>query len=192
MKNEIEQRRSGVVERSNPESRTISGYALLFNRESNDLGGFREVINPEALTGVIEVSDVYALINHDQSRGILARSKFGNGSLSLSIDNKGLRYEFEAPNTALGDEIIEMLTRGDITESSFAFTVAEDKWSKNPDGSYIRHIIKIDRLYDVSPVYSPAYNDTFVECKRFNEVQSIDKQQLKSYYNDIKSKFLKK
>jgi HK97 family phage prohead protease len=156
-------------------SRTVEGYALVFNSLSKDLGGFREEILPDALDGVIERSDIMALLNHDNSRGILARSRYGKGSLSLQIDDYGLKYRFEAPRTALGDELLEYLTRNDITSSSFAFTVSEDNWKKEEDGSYIRTIRKFDKLFDVSPVFEPAYDATSVVCARFAEIQEEER-----------------
>lgn len=187
--NQIEQRNYNTEVRAVArDSRKVEGYALLFNVESNDLGGFTEIITEGALDGVLEISDVFALLNHDRNRGILARCKELSGTLSLSIDNKGLKYEFEAPHTALGDELLEMLRRGDITESSFAFTIADggDVWIKGVGDTYLRRIIKFAKIYDVSPVYTPAYNGTKVDCKRFKEIQSIDSEQLKEYYNQLR------
>lgn len=156
------------------DSRTVEGYALVFNTMSKDLGSFREIILPEAIGDAIERSDIMALLNHDSSRGILARSRFGIGSLSLEVDEKGLRYRFEAPQTALGDELLCYLKRGDITSSSFAFTVSEDMWTKESDGTYIRTIKKFDRLFDVSPVFEPAYAETSV-CARFEEIKEEER-----------------
>ena len=93
------------------EKRTIEGYALLFDTPSDGLS-FTEVIQRGALDGVLAKSDVFALLNHDQSRGILARCKNGQGSLVLSVDDKGLKFRFEAPKTALGDELRENIRRG--------------------------------------------------------------------------------
>lgn len=151
--------------------RKISGYALVFNSLSENLGGFREKINSDSLDGVIDISDVFAYLNHDANRGVLARSKNGKGSLILTIDENGLKYEFEAPKTALGDETIEMIKRGDLNASSFVFTVKKDNWEKQTDGTYIRTIEKFEKLFDVSPVYQPAYSATSVECKRFLEIK---------------------
>lgn len=164
--------------RADAESRKVDGYALVFNSLSEDLGGFREQILPEAIDGVIEQSDIYALLNHDDSRGVLARSRKGKGSLTLEVDEHGLRYRFDAPKTALGDEVLEYLRRGDISQSSFAFTVDADEWEKQGDGSYIRTIKKFCRLYDVSPVFEPAYAATSVKCARFAEIQEADKKAL--------------
>ena len=119
-----------------------------------------EVILPGSLDGVVQRSDVFALLNHDQNRGILARAKNGQGSLELCVDAKGLKYRFEAPKTALGDELLENLRRGEINESSFCFVVGEDKWEKKEDGTWKRTISKIDELFDVSPVYNAAYSQT--------------------------------
>lgn len=156
------------------DSRSVEGYALVFNSLSKDMG-FREQILPESLDGVIEKSDIMALLNHDSSRGILARSRYGKGSLSLEIDDHGLKYRFEAPKTALGDELLEYLRRNDITSSSFAFSVSEDSWNKQADGTYIRTIKKFERLFDVSPVFEPAYDATSVVCARFAEIQEEER-----------------
>ena len=158
------------------DSRNVDGYALLFNVTSRNLGGFVERIESNALDGVIEQSDVMAVLNHDASRGILARSRYGNGSLTLSVDEKGLRYTFDAPHTALGDECLEYLRRGDITQSSFAFAVKEDAWEKQDDGTYVRTIKRFERLYDVSPVYEPAYFGTNVSCRSFDEFKAAEAQ----------------
>lgn len=155
------------------EKRTIEGYAIVFNSYSEDMG-FREIILPNALEGVIERSDVYALLNHERERGVLARSKYGNGSLELTVDDIGLRYKFEAPNTELGEQTLEHIRRGEIDSSSFGFTVAENgqEWSKEEDGTYIRTITHIDRLFDVSPVFSAAYSETSVTCRSFEEFKN--------------------
>lgn len=83
----------------------------------------------------------------------------------MSIDDKGLKYSFDAPNTALGDELLEGLRRGDINASSFAFTVGSDSWEKQEDGTYLRTINSIQELFDVSPVYQPAYSATSVDTR---------------------------
>ena len=156
------------------DNRKVDGYALVFNSLSQDLGGFREQILPEAITDVLERSDVFALFNHDSEK-VLARSKYGKGSLQLVVDEKGLRYSFDAPNNDLGNTLLEFLTRGDIDSSSFAFTVAEDKWDKQSDGMYVRTITKFDRLFDISPVWEPAYQATSVKCARFAEIQEEER-----------------
>lgn len=169
------------------ESRTVEGYALLFNVSSDGLD-IEEVIEPGALDGVIERSNVFALLNHDERRGILARSKKGAGTLSLTVDGKGLRYRFEAPKTALGDELLEYLKRGEVTESSFAFSVAEDLWERKGE-SWKRTIKKFNELYDISPVYDAAYSKTTVYMRGKEQLEQEEKEQrereLDAYYNSI-------
>lgn len=173
-----------------PESRLVSGYAIVFNSDSNDLGGFTERINPDALNGVVEKSDVLCLLNHNEDRGVLARSNKGEGSLTLEIDEIGLKYSFEAPNTALGDELLEGLRRGDISTSSFAFTVEKDSWSKNEDGSYLRTINSISELFDVSPVYRAAYDATSVkvDARGLDEMKAKEQEELANYFNELRAK----
>lgn len=154
------------------DSRTIVGYAIVFNTASVDLGGFREVVLPSAIDqDLLNRSDVLCLLDHNRNRGVLARSNKGQGSLHLSIDNRGLKYSFECPNTALGDEVLEGIQRGDISQSSFSFTVEKDRFERNADGSVIRYIEKVKMLYDVSPVWNPAYEDTSVsvDSRSYNE-----------------------
>jgi phage head maturation protease len=78
---------------------------------------------------------------------------------------------FESPKTSLGDEALESIRRKDVLGSSFAFTVKEDKWEIQPDGSYIRTILAFDRLYDCSIVYTPAYSDTSVAVRSLNDIK---------------------
>ena len=177
------ERRSFDIEFREQESRKVEGYASVFNSRSKDLGGFTEIIDPAAFNGVIERSDVLALLNHDQDRGVLARSRKGVGSLTLTVDERGLHYSFDAPNTALGNELVEGLKRGDISTSSFAFTVAGEKWTKEEDGSYLRTITQIDKLYDVSPVYNEAYEDTSVALRSLEAARAEEQEEVEDEGN---------
>lgn len=143
----------------------IEGYALIFNSESRNLGGFTEIIKPEAMNGIILQADVIALIEHDKSKGVLARSTNNQGTLKLSVDNLGLKYSFTPPDTPAGVELVEGIKRGDIRTSSFAFRVGENgqKWSEKPDGTYLRTITQFSDLHDVSAVIYEAYSDTSVK-----------------------------
>lgn len=155
------------------DSRNITGYAVVFESVSEDLG-FRERIMKGAITDdTIKKSDVFCLLNHDSTK-VLARSKYGEGSLKLEIDERGLKYSFTAPQTDLGNEILEHLQRGEIDSSSFAFTVSLDEGSEKwytVEGVQYRDIYKIDELYDVSPVYQPAYQETTVSKRALVELE---------------------
>lgn len=152
------------------DSRILSGYAAVFNSESKDLGGFTEMISPKAFEGVIERSDVFAVLDHDRNK-VLARSKMGKGSLELHIDSKGLQFRFESPNTTLGNDVLSMVKRGDLTDASFCFTVEDDSWQKREDGTYLRTINKIGDLFDVAICYSGAYPESYTEVA----LRSLDK-----------------
>jgi len=130
----------------------IYGYASKFNVRSENFG------TPE--NPIYEIIEKGAFdFNHDNNH-VLARSNGGKGTLKLSIDSVGLRYEFEAPDTQLGRDLVVSMKRGDITSSSFAFSVAKDgeKWELEGKAK-IRRITKIARLYDCSVVTTPAYPD---------------------------------
>lgn len=153
------------------DSRIVEGYAVVFDTDSVDMG-FIEQIQKGAITDeTIKRSDVFATLNHDATRGILARSLYGNGTLKLELDEKGLKYSFEAPHTALGDETLEMIRRGDITGSSFAFTVEEDEWFSEGD-NYRRFVKTIDYLYDISPVFQPAYQASSATTRKFEDFKA--------------------
>ena len=158
--------------------RTVSGYAVRFETESVNMG-FVEVIKRGAITDeTIKTSDVFALLNHNENT-VLARSNHGVGSLTLTVDNDGVYYEFEAPNTANGDELLEHIKRGEISQSSFAFTVSNEDgaetWTKRSDGVIVRQINKIARLYDISPVYQPAYESTTCSKRALEKLSELNK-----------------
>lgn len=159
------------------ENRTVEGYAALFESPSSNIGWIETIHKGAINEDTINESDIFAKFNHEDNK-ILARSKNGVGSLLLEVDDKGLRYMFEAPKTALGDELLEYLNRGDISQSSFAFSVSKDadseRWYKK-DGIIYRDIYKIERLYDVSPVFQPAYNETSCSA-RFEEIKATSNE----------------
>lgn len=159
------------------ENRTVQGYAVMFDVESEDMG-FVEIIHKGAITEeTIKASDVFARFNHSDDK-ILARCKNGRGTLQLTIDDKGVYYRFESPNTIVGDELLEHIKREEITSSSFAFTVSKEqgseKWSKR-NGKLYRDIYKIDRLFDIAPVFQPAYSQTTCSA-RAKEIQKTSKE----------------
>lgn len=147
---------------------TITGYGAVFNTLSEPMWGFREQIAPGAFDDVIG-DDVRALFNHD-SNFVLGR----NGkTLHLTVDQTGLRYEIDAPDTQMvKDLVISPMKRGDIDQSSFAFTVEDEKWEEDDEGRIIRTILKVKRLYDVSPVTYPAYTAASSTVRSFDKFKN--------------------
>jgi len=156
---------NSIIEiREEGEKRTVSGVAAVFNTRAEIWEGFFEEIARGAFDDSMN-DDVRALFNHDRNM-ILARSRSGSGTLKLSTGPDGLRYEFEAPNTTAGNDLLENIRLGNIDQSSFAFTVKESKIIEHDDGTLTRQILKVGRLYDVSPVTYPAYKETTVKIAR--------------------------
>jgi HK97 family phage prohead protease len=147
----------GLVEvRAAGDSRTIGGYAAKFNTLSRNLGGFVERIDP----GFFAKSEgdgwprAMARYNHD-NMALLGTSRAG--TLRLQTDGTGLDYSVDVP-LSRGD-VYELVQRGDITESSFAFFTFEDDWAMTDDGFPVRTLLS-GQLVDVAPVNDPAYLDT--------------------------------
>lgn len=182
MKKELRSNSNELI--ATEESRKIYGCAIKFNSESQDIGWI-ETISPEAVTeDLIRSSDIFALLNHNEE-DVLARSRYGEGSLTLELKEDGLYYEFEAPHTVKGDELLEHIRRGEISTSSFGFTLPEDgsgeRWHQEAEGKLRREIIKIDRLFDVSPVYEPAYLATSCDQRAKDVIEKAEG--LNKYYD---------
>ena len=150
--------------------RKISGYAAVFNKRSENLGGFVEVLRPGAFRKALEKNpDVKCLFNHEPG-SLLARTK--NGTLTLEENTVGLKFEAVLADTSMARDVWELIQRGDVDQCSFAFSVAKDgdKFSEQKDGLYLREIYEVDMLADVSPVVYPAYSQTSVSVRSTKEV----------------------
>lgn len=160
----IEQRDSATV------SRTITGYAAKFATWSEPImGWFREKIAQGAFEEC-DLADVIMCFNHNVD-AILARTI--SGTLHLEVDDIGLRFSFEAPNSSLGNDMLELVRRGDISKCSFRFGVAQDEWvyASEQNGLEVdeRTILRFSRVVDVSLVVFPAYQDTEASVRHLEE-----------------------
>ena len=179
------------VEKREDGKEVVVGHASIYDSRSNNLGGFYEYIAKGAFTDeLIGKSDVRALINHNPDK-VLARST--SGTLKLQADDKGLRYEFQIPETSYGKDLAINLKNGNISQSSFAFTLQNDEWSSDDDGNDIRTITAIDRLYDISAVTYPAYNEaeSYVVAQRGLTLYK-EKKEIKKEENDLVARSLAK
>ena len=217
LKKKIDNKEEKFIDMKNKEIRTIDvqdlelrmdgdnpvvvGYGAVFNSMSNDLGGFREYIGSEAFEGRLE-DDVRFLINHDGMP--LARTT--NGTLRLSVDDRGLKYEAKLnPNVSTSRDLMELLKDGTINQSSFAFIVEDDSWEMK-DGMNVRTINKVSRLYDVSSVTYPAYDSASSsvalrsmeqwkeneEAKKLEESLEAEKIEAQKNEEDLKQRSLHK
>ena len=156
--------------RQEGEDNIVVGYGSVFNTLSNELGGFREIIAEGAFDGRLN-DDVRFLINHDG----LPLARTTNGTLRLTTDERGLKYEAQVANTSLGRDLIELMRNGTINQSSFAFVVEDDSWEVR-DGVNVRTINKVSRLYDVSAVTYPAYEEASVALRSMEAWQKEEEE----------------
>lgn len=136
-------------------SKVITGHGAVFNRQSQNLGGFVEQVAPTAFNKTISEADVRALINHDANI-LLGRNKAD--TLVLTADGVGLRYDITPPDTTVARDWLVLLERGDISQSSFSFRAVDVDWGLTDDGTPLRTLLEV-ALYDVGPVTFPAYLD---------------------------------
>lgn len=161
--------------RAEKENRHVQGKAISFETESNDLG-FIETLKRGCITDeTIKNSNIVFTYNHQRDR-ILARSKYGQGNLNLQVRDDGVYFSFEAPNTTLGNDVLEDIRCGNLSQCSFAFTIPNkegaQRWYKE-DGVLHRDVYAIDQLYDCSIVVDPAYDDTYVAARNA-EISEIE------------------
>lgn len=168
IKNEIERRNFPVEElraiTDDKGLRHITGYAAVFNSLSDDLGGFREKIDPGAFKRTIKKDDVRALKNHNTDY-VIARTK--SGTLKLSEDERGLKIDALPPDAGWARDLMVSIERGDIDQMSFGFMTISDRW-ETKGKEEIRTLEEV-HLLDVSPVAFPAYPDTTVGLRSREE-----------------------
>ena len=147
----------------------LAGYAAVYDQETV-IGAFRERIEPGAFDQTLG-ADVRALVNHDPNL-ILGRTL--SGTLRLSSDAHGLRYEVDPPQTSYASDLLESVRRGDVTQSSFAFRVIADEWEQaGRSGELPLRRIQQVELFDVSPVTYPAYTQTSVSARASDMAQAL-------------------
>jgi uncharacterized protein len=165
----------------NDQPAVISGYAAVFNSKTSIGDYFEEVIMPGAFSRSIATnSDIRALFNHDWNN-VLGRTK--SGTLRLSEDDRGLKFDVELPNTSLAKDLVESMTRGDINQCSFGFFATEETWDYSVE-PVLRTIHEVE-LFEISVVSIPAYDDTEVALVRSKEIDKTVEMRIK-LLNQIK------
>lgn len=142
------------AENKNP---VIEGYAAVFNDETVIAGQFAERVAPGAFEGA-RMDNTVALFNHDINQPL---ARVGRG-LEISVDERGLKYRFEVGNQSYAKDLVENIRMGNVSTSSFGFTVRDDEWERRDDGLNLRTIKEVDLLFDVSPTTQGAYPTTEV------------------------------
>ena len=165
---------------SSIEERVISGMAIVFNQVSNELWDsekrrtFREVILPTAITQeVLDNSDIIFNINHKRDN-MVARRYHGKGSLEVELREDGVAFSFKVPNTQLGNDLLEMIERGEIFDCSFAFIDNGATWDFSGEIP-IRTVTHITQLFDFSAVFNGAYSQTDISARSIDEAEQASK-----------------
>ena len=170
------EKRSFELRVQNSDSRLITGKAICFDSMSENIG-FREIISKGAITQeLIDSSDIYFTFNHSMDK-VLARWNKGEGSLKIELKDDGVYFSTEAPNTDLGNQVLEYIRRGDANKCSFAFYMSgndeDETWTKTEDGEVLRTINHIAGLCDVSVVFTPAYDETTVSARSLEKLNEL-------------------
>ena len=157
--------------------KVLSGYAAVFNKRSENLGGFVEILRPGCFRNALIREDaptVVALFNHDEGR-ILGSSD--NGTLALEENQTGLKFRTQLPDTPTANEVWTLVRDGYLKKCSFAFTIAEkgDDWKEEKDG-LLREIREVSGIYDVSVVTRPAYNSTSVSARALETAKQLSEK----------------
>lgn len=165
------------------DSKIISGYFVVFNSETELYQGVYEEVAPEAFDSV-DFSDVKALVDHDTAK-VLGRTKAS--TLSLSVDDKGLYGEITVnENDQEAMNLYSRVVRGDVDQCSFGFEILNEEMIQNSDGT-VKFIIKSLKLYEVSVVTFPAYQDTAVEA-RSKQIKEAHERTLQARKKNLKEK----
>lgn len=165
----------------------IVGQAIVFGKRSVNLGGFTEIIQEGAADNVLLDPDTRGLFNHDRN-WVLGRN--GN-TMTLRADKVALEYDIAPPDTQAGNDVVTLVERGDVNQSSFGFTVAAggETWTEDEEtGAITRTITEIGRLFDVSPVTFPAYPDTQVAVRSLENYLNIAEEEDSKSKSKSKSK----
>lgn len=171
--NNIKEFRFADLRASEDDSKmTVEGYAAIFN-EVTDLDWCKETISTEAFKNC-NMSDCVFKYNHNDSALILARTR--NKSLKLSVDSKGLKIRADLIDTTNNEDIYKMIKSGLLDKMSFAFSVKRQEWDYEQN---LRTILEIDKLYDVSVVDVPAYENTEIYARDKAEYE----QEKKKYFD---------
>nr|WP_283620813.1 phage major capsid protein [Limosilactobacillus avium] len=169
----------------------LSGYAIVWNTPSKDLGGFKEVVSPDALKGV-DLSNVLMLNDHDYTQ-VLASVKAG--TLKLTPDDKGLHFEATLPDTTTANDVFANVQAGNLDSCSFSFDIDDgsDEWDKDDQGNITRTINQIKDLFECSIVAVPAYDSTNVNADNSdNKNVNVDTRSYEQFIKGEKEKMTEK
>ena len=160
----------------------IEGQAIVYD-EMTDMGWYQETIDKGALDET-DLKDVRLLINHNTDMIPLARSRNNNKNSTMQLEKNdnglGIRANLDTENNVEAKNLYSAIDRGDISGMSFMFLVNEDRW-EDVDSDYpTRHILGISKVFEVSAVTFPAYEQTTLEARGLAEALESAKASLEN------------
>lgn len=176
--------------RSENGGRHISGKAISFDTQSNDIG-FIEILHRGCISQeLIDSSNIVFLYNHDYNQ-VIARANKGKGTLNIDLRDDGVYFDLDVPNTTMGNDLLENIRLGNITQCSFGFRYANEEGAykdEKIDDVWYRNVYKIGELFDLSAVTYPAYDDTYVNARMQERSKMEDKlKETEEIQNEVRS-----
>lgn len=176
--------------RSENEGRHISGKAISFDTQSNDIG-FVEILHRGCISQeLIDSSNIVFLYNHDYNQ-VIARANKGKGTLNIDLRDDGVYFDLDVPNTTMGNDLLENIRLGNITQCSFRFRYANEEGAykdEKIDDVWYRNVYKIGQLFDLSAVTFPAYDATYVNARMQERSKMEDKlKETEEIQNEVRS-----
>ena len=172
------------------EERLVEGYAVVFDSPTvlwdDGETQYKEVVDRNALADA-DLSDVPFKYNHSDNVMVMARTR--NKTLALNIDDKGLYIKAQLADTTSGNDLYKLIDRRDIDKMSYAYTVSEDSYDRE---THTRRILKIKKLYDVSAVDLPAYDQTSISARDYFKAQSEGEKQAQEEQRQVQMNIMKR
>ena len=201
MKNELIRRNYDFeirAEKDEKRGNIIIGRPIVYDSKTDIAGMFEEVIERGALKKA-NLEDVRFLVNHDQSKIPLARSRKNtkNSTMKLTVDNDGMEIEvqLDTENNSEARNLYSAIERGDITGMSFLFGIEDEEWENLESDYPTRHVKAISTVVEVSAVTFPAYKDTSITARDKSAVETarsgeVDTSSKKLELEKLKIKYL--
>ncbi|MFZ4799854.1 MAG: HK97 family phage prohead protease [Bacteroidia bacterium] len=183
-----EERSFKIKSREENNKKILFGTPIVFNVESKNLGGFKELIMPQAFTNEdIKRFDIRLIYQHNETFIPLARSNKGKGSLNIYVDSVGVHFRTELKQTAKADEIYQAIKAGDLDSMSFSFSLkkGDSKFIKNTKGEQLHVISKFEDIKEFSIVNDPAYSNTTINSRAYFEYKKTAKDIYWKKYDSI-------
>ena len=161
----------------------LTGTPIVYN-EPTDLGWYQEIIDDGALNDT-DLRDVRFLVNHNTDMVPLARSRNNNANSTMQLEvvpglGMNIRVNLDTENNAEAKALYSAVERGDLDGMSFMFAVDKDMWEDLDSDHPTRHIVSFSKVFEVSAVTFPAYEQTSIQARGLSDALDSAKVSLES------------